>query len=909
MASIDLPSSNRDNKLLFKKMVADKTKDLKTIADVKIRERELKEEIDDDAQTSAFQENLIGLMARTFMAIQGTTMNLKNVDELKKEVEKPKPKKKKTLIDKLKKQVDSINPFTISGLGIKEKQSLEKWKAITDRASSFTNKISGVVSSVGSYATTRLQSLMTGIIDIASCLGKFLLGPFKAGFKIADKLMYFSLGPAWTAVKNAVGSIGKIAKWVIGTGWQAISLIGDGIKALLSFPYDALKTTGTWVLKGTKAFFGWYFKNLFTTLFSPSMWIINIPIFVGITYAMFRVFETAFDLVSGPIYQTMKNLFNKATDKLADFTEWLWAGVKEGFNWIINVHIGKNNIKEYLSDFSDRVKVMLSQWFGPSTLLGDTIKWVKSAYTWTKDVFDKWYDSSASVFSSIVKYVKEMPGKTLAAKLVNKLENFKISFLGYEVTATSLFPFLKNSVNTLKRKYGFVMYGQGDAVSKTLELEKQKVLTAALEREIVSMQQQGMSKESIAKTVDETILPKLQQTIFGKISSEAISESKMQAYSGASDVISGRKGLVGDDVFNKRISSIQTLTEQLSAINSGIVEYNDETSNRIKSTLDYIKVIDNTETASRLKNAGYVFDKDYSDSTIDQLASVSNELDKMKLSPSYRDFLDADPLDANSRTAIGLAKLSSNISGLGVAAMRVLPIGVLRKITYGAALTAVSAVGQETLGNVYDSGQFSNNAGITSTLNQGNLSSISGPGGKLKTDDLIGNMMHQYFDEYGNFPGNAQVKSQVRRDLADLLQVPYVEDDDQRHKLVGKKYIDADYDHLITTNINDENLRVRLTNSIDQLLNSAASMNKTKKMATGGILPKDLSKILPLDVQGKEFIRMHVDAITKQNQTALEASNKKEPRSITNIIEENVYSESYEIYTLHHLSRGTLGAT
>ncbi len=598
----------------------------------------------------------------------------------------------------MKKTLGEWNPLQFSGFGLKEKQAIEKWDRYTDKLESVKNKLMFSFSNGVSALGNKAKVLFQGMIDVGFCLGRFLTGAFRIGWKIADKLMYFGFGPAWSWAKNVVSSIAGIGKWILTTGWDAISFIGNGLKTIFSFGLDVIKTTSSYILGGAAKFFGWYFKNLFTTLFSPTMWLINIPIFVGLSFAIFSVFEGLFEIASGPVYNAVSKTFSGVIDKLGDFGSWLWEGAKAGFDWLVNVHFGDKTVKEYFTEFSAKLGGMIEPWVGSGSTFGGIIKWISETSTWLKGDFGEWYSKSASVVSSLIKYVKEMPGRTLVGKLFNKLEPYSVAV-----------PFLGSAMHFIQKKYGFTFNGETKDIESALSQQKTAVLQSALERELVALKKSGKSDSYIKDEIQNNILPKLQESVYARVSQGDQTVALNNAYANSDRILAGKTGLVSNDVLKQRVDTITTLTNQLALINSGQIDYNDETKTSVRNALKAINLMNNNETSDRLKsaNSGLSYDKEFADSTIADLKEFSSALEKSKQVPSYTDFLKNDPLDnldSTQKFNVALAKLSTTTGNLAASAAKLPFVPFAYKVALGAGGLAIGAAGQTTLNKLDDAG-------------------------------------------------------------------------------------------------------------------------------------------------------------------------------------------------------------
>ncbi len=356
----------------------------------------------------------------------------------------------------------------------------------------------------------------------------------------------------------------------------------------------------------------------------------------------------------------------------------------------------------------------------------------------------------------------------------------------------------------------------------------------------------------------------------------------------------------------------------MALINSGQIDYNDETKTSVRNALKAINLMNNNETSDRLKsaNSGLSYDKEFADSTIADLKEFSSALEKSKQVPSYTDFLKNDPLDnldSTQKFNVALAKLSTTTGNLAASAAKLPFVPFAYKVALGAGGLAIGAAGQTTLNKLDDAGITGR--GGSQMNSRTDIGNFKAAGSTIKTGpDQASSLISQYLGTFsGKIPNNSAVQTQMRSDVIDLLNNPYIADDNKRKSMVDFYLDNPTYNTLFDkTNKVDAgggNLSVSLRYAMEQLLTSASVSNRAKKMALGGVLAKDMNKIIPLDMAGQEFIRNQLESFSKNKDATIDINKKKDQKILTNIINETVYqTDNYEMYTIRQLTNGTLGA-
>jgi hypothetical protein len=425
-------------------------------------------------------------------------------------------------------------------LGKNASRAFDTSDMMIDKASSVFTSITERTEQLSSFAFRTIVKGLNFAKTALGCVTDFLLGPFKLGWKIVDKFLTSIAGPLWVPLKSLVGSGFRIVSWVAGIGKTALQYIWSGVSTVFKIGFKAISQTASLVTKGVKSFFGWWFKLLFNTIFNPAMWIINIPLFVGISSVIFTAVGTLVTASGGLFAVALDNLIPRLMNVAEVIGGWVWSGVQSFFGWL-NKQYQSSWFQKFFNYVWSTMKNTLTGWFGGNQVAVNFFNWIYDAYQWVKENSSGVIQWVAEKIDNVRGYIRSTPSKTLLGAFVKWLEPYAGKIPGLQI-----------GLDLLQQKFGFVLSGTTEAIRGEIQRKKEDILRETLATNIYELQTKGLSQADIEKALNNTV-SQLQPTIVGDVSADVLKRIKSEAYLSAQK---GPDALVGKKHIDRQLKEL-----------------------------------------------------------------------------------------------------------------------------------------------------------------------------------------------------------------------------------------------------------------------------------------------------------------------------------------------------------------
>lgn len=415
----------------------------------------------------------------------------------------------------------------------KIEETIEKVSNVLGSIKDFTinsiDKVWGLIKKTAKYVT----NVAIRIID-------FLLGPFRLGWRLIDGFLTGLSPQLWNTIKKVSATIGTAAMWVWKIGKKMLEYVWEGVKTIFKFGYEVMATVASTLYKGGAFLFKFWFRMLINTLLNPAMLIINLPIFLGITSALF----IALGSVTSIIIDLALPLLNQTFKIGESVLSWVWGGLQTFWKWITTTYKGswlERAVDEYIVNG-------VYSWFMDIDIVKKVVKYIKLGYNWLQENGKIVIDYAVKGINIIKKYISEMSGESFVVKFINLLNSNEW---------LKMAPGTSKLVEYLNKKFGFLPGIRNGAIvapenlqtvrSNIQSFSKQKIQTT-LEYQSLKMIQEGKTEEEITKYLNETVISSLSKEISdSKMSEQEISENINSRLKQAQQIIkSGGKGAIPD---------------------------------------------------------------------------------------------------------------------------------------------------------------------------------------------------------------------------------------------------------------------------------------------------------------------------------------------------------------------------
>lgn len=434
------------------------------------------------------------------------------------------------------------------------------------------DKVWGVIKKTAKYIT----NVAIRIID-------FLLGPFRFGWKMIDSFLTGLSPQLWNTMKKVASTIGTAVAWIWKIGKKMLEYVWEGVKVIFKFGYEVMATVAKTLYKGGKFLFSFWFRMLVNTLFNPAMLIINLPIFLGITSALFIALGSITSIVIDLALPLLRESFNIGENVLS----WVWNGLQNFWNWITDSYHGswlEKAVDEYIVNG-------VYSWFMNIDIVKKIVKYIKLGYEWIHDNGAIIIDYAVKGIKVIKKYMDEMSGESFVVKFINILNSNEW---------LKMAPGTSKLIEYLNKKFGFLPgIKNGDIVApenvqtvrtNIQSFSKQKVQTT-LEYQALKMLGENKGEEEIIKYLNEVVVPSLSKEISSsKMTDQEITQNINARLKEAKNIIkSGGKGSVSDyeKLMQDQTKMILVYEEVLKQMKRGVM---DPTNPQTLAELDKIRL-------------------------------------------------------------------------------------------------------------------------------------------------------------------------------------------------------------------------------------------------------------------------------------------------------------------------------
>lgn len=465
-----------------------------------------------------------------------------------------------------KSRYDSIKNYISSNI----KNICIKCKCLKE----FPNYIISQLNKIKKYLSLikdKIINVFKNAIEYIIPIGNFLKNQFFKVIKITDNLLNKIPSNIWKTFKMIFSPLAKVLTWFKNIGVMALSYIWDGVKTIFSAGFFAIKTIATYAYKGTKFFFQWWFKMLVNTLLNPALWIINIPLFLLITYATF----TAFSTVLATSISIIAPILNVSFDILKTVGSWIWSGISWVWDFVN---------KQYQGSFLQKIVNSVWNSIQDTEIYKSLSSYFSTIYDWGKSVFE-WIQSSI-----------------VYKKIIDLFTSAKDLFFGEKSTKTStlLRQILESIVDApskyipekfkdyIRSNFSAILptkYGRGSLLS-TLDTDikqhNEKLAYNKLQLEILNL-----------KKSDSTISPdridKILDSLYNQYAKEyeLSPESYKKLAGDAFDKIINKNNTIIEDT-SSIVKDLEYMKNQKSKILDGIITLNEEANEVIFNNIDKI---------------------------------------------------------------------------------------------------------------------------------------------------------------------------------------------------------------------------------------------------------------------------------------------------------------------------------
>lgn len=390
----------------------------------------------------------------------------------------------------------------------------------------FINKIESGISII----TKKILSIIKSSFQIIKTVGVFLFDVVKKGLGIIDKLLFGIPSKVWNIIKNTFDIGLKVFNWVTSVGKIAIEYIWEGVSVIFKTSMKIISSAASYLYKGVKGFFSWWFKMMFNTLLNPMMWPISIPLFTLISLASF----TAFGLVLAASASVLLPIFEASFDILKIVGSWIGDAIYEVFKWLKYTYQDSWLEKVIVNPFINFIKENTPEFI--KNIYNTALEWGGMIYDWLSKNGSSVLNYVQNKIEEIQKFYKETPGETLFQKFINTL--FSASW--FPAGAKT---FIQRRIGA---RIGTDVSGNipfYNTVQNALLVQQSRLLTHRIELEFINLKKEGLDEESILKNLNEIVIPQTVKTLSTDIDSKEIQRAKEIGIDHAKRALSGKLGL------------------------------------------------------------------------------------------------------------------------------------------------------------------------------------------------------------------------------------------------------------------------------------------------------------------------------------------------------------------------------
>jgi len=384
-------------------------------------------------------------------------------------------------------------------------------------------------------------------IDILSSFWSFLSTSFYKSVETVNNLLYGIPGKMWESFKNLFSPIGKVISWVVGIGTVAFEYIWKGVSTIFKIGIDALYTISSYVYKGAKWFFIHWFKMLVNTIINPTLWIVNIPLFILIT----TVALSALGIVLISSAAIILPILEKTFDLLNTVGGWIYDGISWIVKWISTQYkdswLQNEIVNPFIKYIQEHMPAPIKEFYNK------IVNWGTIAIDWVQK---KLYPIQQFITEQIGN-VKEFLGK-------NKGQTFFRTFLNVLINL----PLPATFKNSIKRQFGFIIQtvaGTGipliplmDQVSGQISATQKNIVSNFIELQFEKMKKENpeIDEKSLINKLNSEILPDMMSTTGINLSDEDMQNAVKSGIDKAKNALDGKLEFINDNYIKVQTSAL-----------------------------------------------------------------------------------------------------------------------------------------------------------------------------------------------------------------------------------------------------------------------------------------------------------------------------------------------------------------
>lgn len=501
-------------------------------------------------------------------------------------------------------------------------------KKITALLLHFKTKISKQLFSVknnfkklSSFFKNSLIPTFKSMKNIVSSLYDFLSTTLSRGWSVVDSFINSISPNSWSLAKNVVSKVATAFMWLWNVGKKTIEFIYSGVKTIFKAGYYVIESAAKILYKGVRGLFSWWFNMLIHTLTNPAMLLFNLPIFLGITGALFIALGT----VSSLIFDMGKALISPIFKVATKLFSWIWSGVEIMWDWITTAYKGS-----VLESFVDTSFNTVKNWLMGNTVIKNIVNIVSNVYTWIIENGIPIAKKVWEVTQKIVNFVKTNSPSSMIVEFINLLNSDSTTMKAVR----NLVPGFAKLTKYVTSKYGFlpgIVGGSAmsleDMRTAKTSLSKRQVSTI-LEHESLNLLSSGYSEIDVKKQLLDNVIPKIRSNLENaKIPKEEIDKVLDASIRGSKNILaSGGVGMIPD--YEKAIATqeavILSYENIIEKAKGGLLDPTDPNTNKVLESLrtKMIKVLDSkNRTTSQT-----IFKK--SETSLEKLINLQKQMEE-----------------------------------------------------------------------------------------------------------------------------------------------------------------------------------------------------------------------------------------------------------------------------------------
>lgn len=474
---------------------------------------------------------------------------------------------------------------------------------------------------MSSFFKDSLIPTFKSLKNIIGSLYDFISTTFSRGWSIVDSFMNSISPSAWSLAKTIVSKVATAFMWLWNVGKKTIEFIYSGVKTIFKAGYYIIESAAKILYKGAKGLFSWWFRMLINTITNPTMLLFNLPIFLGITGALFIALGT----VSSLIFDMGKALISPIFKVASKLFSWIWSGVEIMWGWITSAYKGSA-----LETFVDTSFNTVKNWLMDNTVIKNIVNIVSNVFTWIIDNGIPIAKKVWEVTKKIVNFVKTNSPTSMIVEFINLLNSDSTVMKLVRTTV----PGFSKLAKYVTSKYGFLPGIVGGASVSLEEMRNAKTnlskkqVTTILEHESLRLLNSGYSEIDTKKELLNSVIPKIRSTLENaKIPKEEIDKVLDESIRGSKNILaSGGVGMIAD--YEKSIATqeavILSYENIIEKAKTGLLDPTDPNTNKVLNSLrnKMIKVMDSKNRTTTKT----IFNK--SETSLEKLIGLQKQMEE-----------------------------------------------------------------------------------------------------------------------------------------------------------------------------------------------------------------------------------------------------------------------------------------